>query len=298
MPKHPLGEIFGFPFDNHSPQAARYRKNRLCPFNNKEPNCTKDKANAPLGVCSIFEGEDKLAITCPIRFRQDWLVTEDAARFFFPKNANWTSISEVRLNDRWGKSAGNIDLVLVSYDKQGHILDFGSLEIQAVYISGNVRRPFEYYMLNPEENHLMDWSGQKHYPRPDYLSSSRKRLIPQLMYKGGILKAWGKKQAVAIHAGFYQTLPNLIEVAPEEADIAWLIYELSPDPLDKLYHLELVHTAYTQFKSALDIMTVAEPGSVNDFVGILQDKLDEKLDNNENPPIAPTLADLLRDENP
>ena len=29
---------------------------------------------------------------------------------------------------------------------------------------------------------------------PDYLSSSRKRLVPQLIYKGSILKAWGKNR--------------------------------------------------------------------------------------------------------
>jgi len=43
-----------------------------------------------------------------------------------------------------GRSAGNIDVVLVSYDNDGKVLDFGALEIQAVYISGNVRDPFEY----------------------------------------------------------------------------------------------------------------------------------------------------------
>jgi len=38
------------------------------------------------------------------------------------------------------------------------------------------------------------------YPRPDYLSSSRKRLAPQLIFKGGIINAWGKKTAVALLA--------------------------------------------------------------------------------------------------
>jgi hypothetical protein len=70
MPKHPLAEVFGFPTDNFSPEAERYRKHKLCPYNNKVPSCTKDKAENPLGVCSVFEGSDR-AITCPIRFRQD-----------------------------------------------------------------------------------------------------------------------------------------------------------------------------------------------------------------------------------
>lgn len=34
--------------------AQRHRKQKLCPYNNKIPNCTKDKANNPLGVCSVW----------------------------------------------------------------------------------------------------------------------------------------------------------------------------------------------------------------------------------------------------
>jgi hypothetical protein len=66
---------------------------------------------------------------------------------------------EVRLNDNFGKSAGNIDTVLVAYDGNGKIYDFGALEVQAVYISGNVRDPFDYYMSDPSANSLMDWSN-------------------------------------------------------------------------------------------------------------------------------------------
>jgi Restriction endonuclease NotI len=48
MAKQPLAEVFGFPIDNVSSDADRYRKNKLCPFNNKVPSCTKDKAENPL----------------------------------------------------------------------------------------------------------------------------------------------------------------------------------------------------------------------------------------------------------
>src|SRR5689334_16222757 len=193
--QHPLAEVFGYPIDNQSPEAVRHRSKRLCPFNNKVPNCTKDKANDPLGVCSIQDGE-AVAITCPIRFRQNWLIADQAAAFFFTPDAKWTSLIEVRLNDQQGKSAGNIDIVLVSYDEQGRIIDFGSVEVQAVYISGNVRAPFAFFMQQPAERQDMDWRGRPGYPRADYLSSWRKRLAPQLLFKGGILHSWRKKQAV------------------------------------------------------------------------------------------------------
>jgi hypothetical protein len=290
-PLHPLAEVFGFPPDNFSDRAKRCRRSKLCPYQNRVPSCTKDKAKAPLGVCSI-NTNDGLAITCPIRFRQDWLIAEDAADFFFPASTQWTSLTEVRINDANGKSAGNIDVVLVAYDDRGRIIDFGSLEVQAVYISGNIRRPFEFYMENPKERCTMDWSKHRYYPRPDYLSSSRKRLAPQLIYKGNILDVWNKKMAVALHRGFYDTMPKLPESPPESANLAWLVYDLLYDKSQDAYQLTPWRTVYTQFKPALETITTPEPGPIDEFLEYLQSKLDEHLENN-NPPDAPILTDIL-----
>jgi hypothetical protein len=290
MIKNPLAEVFGFPPDSLLPEASRARKNRLCPYNNRVPSCTKDKANDPLGVCSIYDGEG-LAITCPVRFRQDWLIAEHAAAFFFPEHSAWTALTEVRLNDRNGKSAGDIDVVLVSYDDRGRLLDFGTLEVQAVYISGNVRRPFERYTQTAELGNSLGWPDSRLYPRADYLSSSRKRLAPQLIYKGGILASWGKKQAIALHSSFFKTLPSLPLVAPVDADIAWLIYDLRSDSAQQRLNLSLAETVYTRFRPALDRITIAEPGPVETFMGLLQGKLDEKLEGNS--PDAPSLGDLF-----
>lgn len=294
-PTHPLAEVFGFPTDNQSPEAIRHRAKKLCPFNNKVPNCTKDKANDPLGTCSIFDGNDPV-ITCPIRFRQNWIIADDAASFFFPANVSWTSLTEVRLNDRRGRSAGNIDVVLVSYDERGKILDFGALEVQAVYISGNVRRPFEKYMEDPASNAHMQWSGQPYPPSPDYLSSSRKRLAPQLLFKGGILHAWGKKIAVALNMGFFKTLPTLRPVDPKEAEIAWMIYDLQHDPAKNLFQLQHKKTVYTKFDSSLKRITKPAIGTDKEFMGALQAKLDEKLDGNSAPDV-PALGDIVGGEN-
>jgi len=289
--KNPLAEVFGFPIDNLDKEASRYRKNKLCPYNNKVPSCTKDKAKDPLGVCSVFDKEN-IAITCPVRFRQDWLIAEDAANFFFPPNAMWTSLTEIRLNNADGQSAGNIDIVLVSYDNHGKITDFGSIEIQGVYISGNVRRPFEQYIVNPSKNAALDWSNEQNYPRPDYLSSSRKRLAPQLIYKGGILRHWNKKMAVALDNSFFKTLPELPITEEKDADIAWFIYDLIHNQSKNVFELQKTKTIYTNFQKALDTITMPSPGNVGDFMNVLQDKLDEKLDGN--PPDNHTLTDILK----
>jgi hypothetical protein len=278
----PLAEVFGHLIDDQSAKALRYRSRRLCPFNNKVPNCTKDKAKNPLGVCSVFY-DDAPAITCPIRFREDWFITDDAASFFFDDNAAWSSLTEVRLNDADGKSAGNIDVVLVAYDSNDRIYDFGALEVQAVYISGNVRNPFEHYMKDPKAHANMDWSTQPNYPRPDFLSSSRKRLAPQLLFKGGILHSWQKKTAVALNRSFFETLPRLARVSKSKADIAWLIYDLQlakEDGQEKL-RLRKVDEVFTEFEPSLMSITTPAPGRIDDFVKLLQEKLDEQM---ETPP--------------
>ena len=275
--KQPLAEVFGFPINDESAKATAARKNRLCPFNNKVPNCTKDKAKNPLGVCSIFH-QGIPTITCPVRFREDWLITSDAASFFFDEGVRWSSLTEVRLPDGFDKSAGNIDVVLVAYDDHDRVIDFGALEVQAVYISGNVREPYEHYIKNPRANRAMDWTDKPSYPRPDYLSSSRKRLAPQLLFKGGILNAWGKKSAVALDRAFFDTLPKLKSVAKRKADIGWFIYDLVPDPVTQRFQLTKVDEVFTEFSASLKTLTTAVPGDVNKFIGMLQSKLDEKLE--------------------
>ncbi len=111
-PTQPLAEVFGFPINNESARAKRYRENKLCPFNNIVSNCTKNSIEFPLGVCSLNQKE-KPVIICPIRFREDWSIISDAAGFIFDKKATWTHVGEVRLKDKHGKPAGNIDYVLV-----------------------------------------------------------------------------------------------------------------------------------------------------------------------------------------
>ena len=271
----PLAEVFGHLPTDFSAKAMRYRKNKLCPFPNKVPNCTKDKAKDPLGICSIYTKESAV-ITCPVRFREDWLVADDAADFFFPEGTTWTSLTEVRLTDFDGKSAGNIDMVLVAYDHAGRVYDFGSLEIQAVYISGNVRNPFMHYMADCKANASMDWTDQPNYPRPDFLSSSRKRLAPQLMFKGGIFHAWNKKMAVALDSSFYDTLPDLRETSKSEAEVAWLVYDLVLDATATRYNLKRTKVVYTKFSDALNAITRPKVGRIADFMKLLQSKVDEK----------------------
>ena len=288
--EQPLAEVFGFPSCNFTEEAERFRKNKLCPFNNRVPSCTKDKAKDPLGVCSVVH-EANPVITCPIRFRQNWVVVEDAAQFFFTKKTSWTSLTEVRLEDKNGKSAGNIDIVLVAYNDKGRVIDFGSLEVQAVYISGNIRTPFEHYTNMADKVGGFVWKGKPNYPKPDFLSSSRKRLVPQILYKGGIIKTWGKKQVIALQKSFFETLPDMPQVKEGDADIAWFLYDLETGKSKDRYELVRKDAVYTKFEPALNRIVNPHAGRIDEFIGLLQEKLDEKLEGT--PPDAPTLTDTI-----
>ena len=134
-----------------------------------------------------------------------------------------------------------------------------------------------------------NWSGPN-FPKADFLSSSRKRLAPQMLYKGGILKGWGKKQAVALQTSFFQTLPHLAEVPQSKADVAWLLYDLKLEKRNTRFRLRKNRIVYTEFEPALRQITTAEPGKIQEFIDVLQHKLDEKLEGN--PPDAPTLTDI------
>lgn len=270
--RNPLAEVFGFTINDKSQRALHYLTHKLCPFNNIVPSCTKVSVLDPLGVCSLSDKDGQPTVICPVRFKEDWLITTHAAGFFFPPETQWTAMPEIRLTDAGGRAAGNIDLVLVAYDEDGYVTDFGALEIQSVYISGNVRRPFRAYMKDLNRSSF-DWSGQKEYPRADYLSSSRKRLAPQLIYKGGIFHAWKKKMAVCIDRKFFMTLPTLTKVSSQNADIAWLVFDLELDAAGVNYQLTHHQTIYTEFAPALDAITRTTAGPVEDFVKVLQVKL-------------------------
>jgi hypothetical protein len=117
-------------------------------------------------------------------------------------------------------------------------------------------------------------------------------LAPQLIFKGGIFHSWKKKTAVALSSSFFNTLPHLPEVPQDEADIAWMIYDIHPtSQVGSLNELRLQRTVYTKFDAALAHITKPRAGEMSDFIGVLQKKLDQKL---STPPINKTIANPLK----
>lgn len=87
---------------------------------------------------------------------------------------------------------------------------------------------------------------------------------------------------MALNRSFFATLPTLKQVSKDEADIAWLIYSLE---LRKegghgpgRYYLKKVGEVFTEFEPALLSITTPLPGKMEDFIKLLQEKLDEQLE--------------------
>lgn len=95
-----------------------------------------------------------------------------------------------------------------------------------------------------------------------------------------------KKMAVALDSPFFNTLPNLKEVSRSEAEVAWLVYDLVPNETTSRYNLERTKVVYTKFTEALNSITRPKVGKIDDFMKLLQAKVDEKL---ESPPINKTI---------
>ncbi len=112
-----------------------------------------------------------------------------------------------------------------------------------------------------------------------------------MLYKGGIFQTWNKKQTVVLQKSFFDTLPKLPTVTKANADIAWFLYDLVLDKTTKQYNLTLIETIYTEFEAVLFRVTTPEPGKMEDFVNILQDRLDERLEGNS--PDVPSLKDII-----
>lgn len=48
-------------------------------------------------MCSLFYGDGEPTVVCPTRFKEDFLITAEAARFFFAQETKWVAMPEYRL---------------------------------------------------------------------------------------------------------------------------------------------------------------------------------------------------------
>ena len=100
-----------------------------------------------------------------------------------------------------------------------------------------------------------------------------------------------RRNRLVLQKSFFETLPEMPRVNRDEANLAWFLYGLKLDRNKNKYQLVNEEIVYTKFEPALKRIVDPEPGKIDNFIDVLQQKLDEKLEGN--PPDAPTLSDTI-----
>lgn len=235
-----------------------------CPFVGR--TCSKKG-----GVCAIGPVSEDGApagapvIVCPKRFEEGGLVLRWLADIvgFGARSARIAREVPFMVSTTTNVAAGRIDIVLA--ETNGELAWFG-LEVQAVYFSGPGM---------DEDFRAHRDAGASPYPtavrRPDWRSSSAKRLAPQLQVKGPTLRRWGSKLAVAVDAPFFEAIGGASAQPSQDladGDVLWLVPELRGGRLRRGHWEVLTLEASTE--KLLAARTVRKP----DFEETLRRKLE------------------------
>lgn len=260
MKRYGIAEWYGEPFKHMPPERRRElarvaldpdrRKAPVCPFQQTKRPCSKKG-----GVCSIRpyrkylgthladrigEPAGNPVITCPRRFDQANLVPKWLARIVGFNQSKSFLAREVPFmrSPSTGRPAGRIDLVVAGGNTPSSRW-FG-LEMQAVYFSGKGMQA-DFQLLARDNERLPPEPTEVR--RPDWRSSSAKRLMPQLQVKAPTLRRWGTKLAVAVDVEFFEAIGGSSRTPSrdlDEGDIIWLVSQINADHQLKTYHWEVL----------------------------------------------------------
>ena len=288
MKRYAIAEWYGEPFKQMAPnrrqELARIavdpdrRKAPDCPFQQVKRTCSKKG-----GVCSIrpyrkYQGthlDDRIGepagnpvITCPRRFEQANLVPKWLARIVGFNQSESFLAREVPFmrSPSTGRPAGRIDLVVAGGNTPSSRW-FG-LEMQAVYFSGKAMDS-DFQRLALDDRALPPAPTQVR--RPDWRSSSAKRLMPQLQIKAPTLRRWGTKLAVAVDAEFFEAIGGNSPSPShdlDEGDIIWLVPQIDED-----FQLKQRHWEVLSLEASSDKLLAAETVKRREFEQALRDRL-------------------------
>lgn len=268
MAKYGIAEWFGAPFLHLSVNkrkrmasaALKQTEPPPCPFQRSRPPCSKAG-----GVCSIRVGSEPPVITCPRRFEEGDLLPNWLAEIAgFPEVYLATEVPFMR-SPTTRKAAGRVDLVIA---KDGEASAWFGLEVQAVYFSGGGMTP-EFRMLMDCDSELSPEPETQR--RPDWRSSSAKRLMPQLQVKGPTLRRWGTKLAVAVDLPFFEAVGGPSENPStdlNDGDIIWLISQV-----DSNFKLAACHWEVLSLEDSCKKLLAAETVRRQEFESTLRVKL-------------------------
>lgn len=268
MLRYQIAEWYGEPFVRMSPPRRRELANAalgnsqipICPFQKDHRACSKKG-----GVCSLQFPDSTPVTICPNRFAEENLIPNWLAEIVNFNDAYIAREVPFMRSPTTNRSAGRIDLV-VANDKDAS--SWYGLEMQAVYFSGEgMQSDFELILrshdvLPPQPTALR---------RPDWRSSSAKRLMPQLQVKVPTLRRWGTKLAVAVDQPFFTAIGGPSEEPStdlNDGDIIWLVPRINDD-----YTLQRFHWEVLSLEESSNKLLSAKTVNRQDFENILRGKL-------------------------
>ncbi len=254
----------------------------MCPFKPGGGLCNK-----PSGICSIrpydeianpdgsttvtpVHGDDgRPRATCPNRFHEGKTAYQEAGRVLL-KNDNPTLVPEVGFLEPVGSSVatrkrdvGRIDLVLMNEPDAAGRIEWGALEIQAVYFSGRGMAD-DFASIAASTSDAIPFPV--HVRRPDYRSSGPKRLVPQLQTKVPTLSRWGKRMAVLVDEYFFASLDPMLKVDNlSSADLVWIVVRFEDDGAGR-FVLRPAEDHFTTLAEAVTGLTGGRPTTEDRFV--------------------------------
>ena len=288
-PRYGIAEWYGYSLLDLSPsernRLARVALNNraderpCCPFQEAKPPCSKKG-----GVCSLHSyipGADGMidtsegdpVIVCPKRFDEKHVVVRWLADIVdFPSDEVMIA-REVPFmqGTETGRPAGKIDLVIAGGSNER--LSWYGLEIQAVYFSGPGMRS-EFAKLERSAHPTPPFPVKTR--RPDWRSSSAKRLMPQLQIKVPTLRRWGSKMAVAVDRPFFEAIGGPSSNPSHDlsdGDIVWLVPEMERGN-DGKYRLVRGHWEVLTLEKSHEKLLAAYAVRRDDFETVLRNKLE------------------------
>lgn len=275
------GELYGL--DVCALTAERLRelartsnRDMECPFRASMAGKPNTKCSKERGVCSLRKfvqdgdggvtPEGDPVTTCPNRFQESGMIVSWVGETLL-ETSTPAVISELPFlmgaadRDTLTKEAvGKIDQVLVN--QEGPFLRWCALEMQADYFSGG--------STSNDFRVLREWRGPgMPFPtvlrRPDFRSSGRKRLMPQLQIKVPTISRWGRKMAVVVDRAFWRSLGEMREVSDvSNCDIAWFVVSFSASENGR-FSLQREDVYYTTLAHAVEGLTGGTPVSLDRF---------------------------------
>lgn len=268
MARFGIAEWFGRPIAELSIQerqslaraALKLDPPPICPFVRVTSPCSKKG-----GVCSLSLPGQAPVVICPNRLAESDIIPYWLARIAGFKEVHLAREVPFMRSPVTGRSAGRIDLVV---SRDPHATQWFGLEVQAVYFSGSgMQKDFEQLLTSTSTAVPLPTAVR----RPDWRSSSAKRLMPQLQVKGPTMRRWGTKLAVAVDLPFFEAIGGKSEQASKDfndGDIIWLVARI-----DSNFSLVPHHWEVLSLEKSCEKLISAETVKRHEFETVLRRKL-------------------------